>query len=348
MISNFAKKVVIWPRKSALPEAGMFRRGYLPAILLFSTAVFAGSVFASEKKSEQQIVIDLDACINTLLNKEKTVYQGNPLTLKQDCPKLLPYLTDPLFEHISPPLEDKTTFSQLYDVLRILKSARVNKHVTNWQFDHAGLSKLLDEVYEPIAKPEEINNFVDVFWKWIEQKLREYLGEDNWFTRTFDFDIEPGDDLFSGLKNLLIAMLVVMILYIIINELYAANIRQYFSRRKAAKTSVQKQLERHNKAPTGLNDIIQLPLRQQVPALLRYSLQVLIKKGVIPNRYSLTNQEFLKITKKHAPEISRDLGMIITSSDKVLYGNKSISAGDASLLFEYAKKLESAHIKDRT
>lgn len=317
----------------------------LPAVLLLLLAGYAGSVFASDLPGIDRA---FDACINVLLERKEPVYQADTVSLKKVCPDLAARLDEPALAHISPPLTDSTSFSQLHDVLRALKSNTPSMNAGNWQLDHAGLNKLLDEVYVPETKPEEVKSFIDVFWDWVREKLREYFEGDNWFTRTFDIKPEPGDEFFEGLKNTTIVILVVFILYIIINELYAANISKFFKRRRMQKSTAADRFSTSNNALHNLNDILQLPLRQQVPALLRYSLQVLISKGIIPRRYSLTNREFLELTRQHAPEISRDLEIIINSSDRVLYGNKSIAAGDASLLFDRVRKLESTQAMEET
>jgi len=314
----------------------MSRKTKLPAILLFCS-VFAGSAFAS---SQSDIVDAFSLCINDLLSQEKQVYTNDPISLKQQCPKLLPFLDKPALAHFSPPLQDKTSISQLLDISRTLENSHIISDNNKWKLDHSGLDRLLDEVYVQETEKNEIKNFTDIFWEWVAEKIRKYFDSDNWLTRNFDLSIKPGDSFFEGLKNTVVVILIAFILYIIINELYAANISKYFARRKARKAVNNAREESIGKHLYGLNDILQLSIRQQIPALLRYSLQILIKKGVIPKRYSLTNQEFLKIARNHLPELSHDLEIIINTSDKVLYGNKTIAAGDASTLFERVKKIE--------
>lgn len=314
----------------------MSRKTKLPAILLFCS-VFAGSAFAS---SQSDIVDAFNLCINNLLSQQKQVYTNDPISLKQQCPNLLPFLDQPDLAHFSPPLQDKTSFSQLLDISRTLENSRKIPNTNKWELDHAGLDSLLDEVYVQETDKNEIKSFTDIFWDWVAENIRKYFDSDNWFTRNLDTSFKPGDGFFEGLKNTVVVILIAFILYIIINELYAANISKYFARRKARKAIADDRHESTNNPLYGLNDILQLSIRQQVPALLRYSLQILIKKGVIPKRYSLTNQEFLKIARNHLPELSRDLEIIVNTSDKVLYGNKTIAAGDASRLFERVRKIE--------
>ena len=321
----------------------MSLKSKLSAILLLFS-VFAGSAFASDNS---EITYAFNTCINKLLAQEKQVFKDNSVSLKKDCPKLLPFLKQPVLAHFSPPLQNKTSFSQLLDISRALETSRTTQSKGKWKLDHDGLNSLLDEVYVPETNTKEIKSFTDIFWQWVEENIRKYLDSDNWFTRNFDLDIKPGDNFFDGLKNTVIVVLIAFILYIVINELYAANISKYFARRKAKKAIADSGQGSVSKTLYGLNDILQLSIRQQVPALLRYSLQLLVKKGVIPKRYSLTNQEFLTIARKHLPELSRDLEIIINTSDKVLYGNKTIAAGDASILFDRVKKLENVRYREQ-
>ena len=72
-----------------------------------------------------------------------------------------------------------------------------------------------------------------------------------------------------------------------------------------------------------------------------------MKKGIVPRRNNLTNREFLTITREKAPEIARELAPISHAADKVVYGQRSLSAGDIAILFEKAQILEEMEVEDK-
>ena len=240
------------------------------------------------------------------------------------------------------------TVSQLYDIQRSLKSFEISPAISP-SFDHAGLKQLLEKIYEPEQKPTKIENPIDKFWEWVGQKLRDYFKEDNWFSRHFDFKNETGTNIFDGIKNSIIVILIVLVFYIIINELRAAEIIKLFRRRyRNQDARAADELRSQGATLQGISDISNLPMNRQIPALLRYTLQYLIDKNVLPHRYNLTNQEFLTIIKHELPLISRDFELLVTTVDKVIYGRKSLAAGDASKLYDNVKKIMQLSARAKT
>lgn len=304
-----------------------------------------GSSFASEVTTPLFLI---ETCINRLAtDNEPNDHADNP-NLKNVCPELVSILNHPRLAHLEPPPGDEVTVSQLYDIQRSLKSFEISPAISP-SFDHAGLKQLLEKIYEPEQKPTKIENPIDKFWEWVGQKLRDYFKEDNWFSRHFDFKNETGTNIFDGIKNSIIVILIVLVFYIIINELRAAEIIKLFRRRyRNQDARAADELRSQGATLQGISDISNLPMNRQIPALLRYTLQYLIDKNVLPHRYNLTNQEFLTIIKHELPLISRDFELLVTTVDKVIYGRKSLAAGDASKLYDNVKKIMQLSARAKT
>lgn len=314
----------------------MWRSACAIVLACLLTVCETGSSFAAENPTPLFLI---ERCIDRLATTSEPKDHTDNLNLKSACPELVSILNHPRLAHLEPAPGDEVTVFQLYDIQRSLKSFETSPAISP-AFDHAGLKQLLDKIYEPEQKPAEIENPIDKFWEWVGQKLRDYFKEDNWFSRHFDFENETGTNIFDGIKNSIIVILIVLVCYIIVNELRAAEISKLFHRRyrkQAARAADE--LRSQGTSLQGINDISNLPMNRQVPALLRYTLQYLIDKNVLPHRYNLTNQEFLTIVRHELPLISRDFELLVTTVDKVIYGHKSLAAGDASKLYDNVKKI---------
>lgn len=282
----------------------------------------------------------LDTCLNRLHEVEHASDPDEEVTLSDSCPELSLQLDNPQLAQLEPALEDETSLSQLVDVqhsLNSLQASPASRHAP----DLKGLKQLLKNIYKPEKEVKPLENPIDKMLEWISQKIRQFFQHDNWLTRNLHFEKKPGENFIKGMTNTIVVILIVLVLYIIINELYAANIISLFKRRAGKRMRMREnELQTQSTALIGIKEISELPLNHQVPALLRYTLQYLIDKQVLPRRYNLTNQEFLAILRQRLPAASRDFELLVNSGDRVLYGRKSMAVGDASQLFEHVRKIE--------
>ena len=316
----------------------MWRRGNVRLIVCLLSFATAGDIFASSYTEIRQLV---EECVERQFAPQATVYEDAPLDLEAVCPDLSLRLDNDIFAQLQPPLQHETTFRQLHDVQRSLQSFAPAQNAGPTALDQAGLQALLEEVYEPHVKPELPPNPIDKFWAWVGDKLREFLNEDNWLTRNFDFTPASDKGLLAGLKNTVIVILIVLVLYILISELRAANVVGLFRRRRRHQARFETGELNSRQSPVhNLRNISDLPLNQQVPAMLRYAIHYLVEQRVLPRQYSLTNQEFLALVRKNLPDVAQDFESLVSTGEQVLYGNKSLPADDAAKLYAHVKNIE--------
>lgn len=324
------------------------RHGFYSILItgLLSLAA-AGRPAASPLSSHLEALHALDACMAHVFDANETVFEDAPLNLDSVCPDLGAQLNKPFFARLQPPLQRETTFRQLHDAQRSLASFTPAYSSRPKTLNHAGLTALLNDIYEPVVKPDSSSDLIDRFMTWIEEKLRGFFAENDWLTRNFDFTPEPDSGMFKGLVNTLIVILIVFILYIVINELRAANIWAMLKRRQRramhSETNIQV-----TEAQTihHLGDIRKLPLDQQAPALLRFTIQTLVARDVLPGRYSLTNREFLALVHATLPGVAGDFAALVNSGELVVYGKQDLSEEHTAALFDNVKHIEqvrSAH-----
>ena len=282
----------------------------------------------------------IDSCLKRLPGIDKPSKRDVELLLSDACPALSLQLDNPQLAALDPPLDDETTIGQLLDVKHSLLSRQAHPSAGHApQTD--SVQQVLKEIYQPEKIKKSVEDPVEKMLDWLGQKLREYFKHDNWLTRNFNFDKQVSENVIKGMTNALVVILAVVVLYIIVNELRAASILKLFRRRSGVHRRLREQTaQTHGEAPANIKAISELPLNRQVPALLRYTLQYLIDKQVLPRRYNLTNQEFLAIVRDRLPAATHDFKLLVDSGDRALYGNKPIAASETTKLFEHVKNIE--------
>lgn len=287
-----------------------------------------------------QALTKIDGCLAQLAAQDPAVTKDSPVKLSQVCPAVAGLLQDPALAQLEPALAETTSLAQLHDVRRSLASFKPGS-TTGQQPDTAELQQVLTQVYQPEQEPVQTKTAMDKLADWLNTKVRQLFEGDNWFSRHFEPGEISGTDVVIGIRNSIIVLLIVLVLYIIANELYAADIFKLLARKQRARRAQRDDVvQTQHAASTGIHEISELPLNRQVPALLRYVLQYLMARQILPHRYTLTNQEFLAIIQEQHPAASRDFEILVQANDRILYGRKSLASGDASKLFEHAKNIE--------
>jgi len=298
------------------------------------TAAAAGQVYATNAGTAPRL---LDECIRHLHEKEHLVKPDQSVTLTESCPSLHRLIDNPVFLQLDPALANKTTLGQLVDSKRALASINTPP-LNNRRLNRSGLDSILKSIYQQKTPAQLKKGMVDKFMDWLDQKFNEYFKHDNWFTRNFGKNLD--EKAKQGLVNTLIVILILIVIFLVANELRAARTMNLFKRRKHPKSEYKYEAESKFRSRINLNDIAELPLYRQVPALLRYTLQHLMEKQILPRRDNLTNREFLAIVREKLPQAGRDFELLVNQIEKVIYGNKSLAVGNTSKLYEHVRNIE--------
>ena len=295
----------------------------------------AGSAMAS---SDTSTLGQIDTCLDHIRQQKATT--DDEVTLSESCPGLSISLSDPALAQMDPIIEDDTSPAQLEDVRQSLISRHPTStaaHTLNTQ----NVASVLKQVYQPPKEIKPSQSLLSKALDWIGEKLRNFFKRDNWLTRNLDAENKLGKDVMSSVLNAIVVILVVLVLFIVVNEFRAASIHKLFRRRRYRRLQSDEQdLATQEALPRGLKGISTLPLNLQVPALLHYSLQVLMDKQILPRRENLTYREFLAILKEKLPESTGDFEQLINSGERVLYGKQALLAQDTDQLYARVKNIE--------
>ncbi len=288
----------------------------------------------------------IDTCLTRLHNVEHATHASDNVTLSDSCPELSLQLTNPELDQLEPALEDETTLRQLKDVQRSLLSLQATpayKHtpaVTD-------VKQILKKIYTPENQTKPVENPVDKLLDWVGKKLREFFQHDNWISRHFHFDNKISKNVIKGMFNIFVLLLVIIVLFIVVNELRAANFFTLFGHKRGKRRhQLVRGLATEDSQRVGIREISELPLNRQVPALLRYTLQTLMDKHILPHRYNLTNQEFLGLLRQNLPDASNAFELLVNTGDKVIYGNKLITTEENRQVLEHVRQIEQLQSKE--
>jgi len=304
------------------------------SITLAATTI--GQVCAAEIARATQL---LDECITQLRETSHIVKPDQSVTLSQSCTSLYHNIRDPAFSQLDPPLRDETTLGRLTNNRRSLASIH-DQALNDIQLKREGLKKLLNSIYHKKQVPKSKKGWVDKVVDWLGEKYDEYLKHDNWFTRNFRFGKNLDQSTKRGMVNSLIVVLILLVVFLVANELRAAGTMSLFRhRRKSRRHEISITPGPKPLAQVNLNSISELPVHRQVPALLSFTLSHLIKAKLLPQRMDLTNREYLDIVRKNLPRAERDFETLVNQSELVVYGNKSLGAGSTGLLYENVRNI---------
>jgi hypothetical protein len=251
------------------------------------------------------------------------------LILEEVCPGLAQSVAKlPAAGSLSQPLDLQTTPNQLRD-LRALLGSYQGSPASVERFDFAALPELLARTLQveptpPLSWWQRIKN-------WLAQKLRGSDKSDYRWLTEFLKSLDPPEWLADIILRASVAVVLLLALAVVVNELRAANLSSWLQRRNRT--------QRASRVPAtagasrlAWKDVANLPPGQQSAALLRLVLQELVERGLLPDDLSLTNGEMLvrlgASARAHAPPF----GELAAAADAVLFGDRAVAAAQLAPL----------------
>ncbi len=314
------------------PDAA--RRCFLLLGLLFSAlALPVARASADADARADEIGRRLDRCLSTLNAGAEPVPPYRRLILEEVCPGLAQSVAAlPAAGSLSQPLDLQTTPDQLRDLRALLGSFRSPPAGVE-RFDLAALPELLARTLEVEPKPPV--SWWQRFKDWLAQKLRGSGESDyRWLTQ-FLKSLDPPEWLADLILRASVAVILLLALAVVVNELRTANLSTWLQRRS--------RMQRAGRVPAAAGaaklawkDVTNLPPAQQPAALLRLVLQELIERGLLPDDQSLTNREMLARLGAAARAHAAAFAELAAAADAVLFGNRLVVAAQLAPLHQAA------------
>ena len=278
----------------------------------------------------------LERCLGALDASVEPLPPYRRLILEEVCPGLARAVAElPEADSLSPPLDQQTTPNQLQD-LRALLVAYRSPPASVERFDFAGLPELLARTLA--VEPTPPVSWWQRFKDWVAKKLRGSSPSDfRWLTEFLE-SLDPPDWLADLVLRASIAVVLLLALAVVVNELRAANLSSWLQRRSRAQRTSHMAV---TNGPAGLTwkDVASLPPGQQSAALLWLVLQELIGRGLLPDDLSLTNREMLARLGTAARVHEAPFAELAAAADAVLFGNRAVVAAQLLPLHRAAQAI---------
>ena len=236
---------------------------------------------------------------------------------------------------LSRPLEEQTTPNQLQDLRALLGSYR-SPPASVERFDFAALPELLARTLA--VEPTPPVSWWQRFKDWLAKKLGASGKSDYRWLTEFLKSLDPPEWLADLILRASIAVILLLALAVVVNELRAANLSSWLQRR--SRTQRPSRVPVANGA-AGLTwkDVANLPPGQQPAALLWLVLQELIGRGLLPDDLSLTNREMLIRLGTAARVHEAPFAELAAAADAVLFGNRAVVAAQLLPLHQAAQTI---------
>ena len=278
----------------------------------------------------------LDRCLGTLNAGAEPVPPYRRLILEEVCPGLTQAVaTLPAAGSLSQRLEVQTTPDQLRDLRALLGSFRSPPAGVE-RFDLATLPDLLARTLQ--VEPTPPVSWWQRFKDWLAQKLRGSGESDfRWLTQFLN-SLDPPEWLADLILRASVAVILLLALAVVVNELRTANLSSWLQRRS--------RMQRAGRVPAAAGaaklawkDVTNLPPAQQPAALLRLVLQEMIGRGLLPDDQSLTNSEMLERLGAAARAHAAAFAELAAAADAVLFGDRMVEAAQLAPLHQAAQAI---------
>jgi len=186
-----------------------------------------------------------------------------------------------------------------------------------YSLDYSGLASIVDNIWQPVSEDAPLL-FLDALLSWMKDLgLEEHADTFRDFISTY----MPAEESVQLFFTIIIWLIVIAVLALVLYEFYRAGmLRLPRSRHNAdddQQSAIQPALE--------WQSVMALPLREQISALLRYSIDSLSSRKLLPASNSFTNHELIACLEQTDARKVPLLREQIELTEPVVYGNAPVT-----------------------
>ncbi|WP_455209621.1 hypothetical protein [Kaarinaea lacus] len=277
------------------------------------------------KTFSTELHTQLDHCLARIEQRYRDELEFE-FDIQNHCPSLAHTLARHEFSiYLQPPLEKNLTVEQLMDLLSIVATIHSNSGNTTspaYRFDFHSLSEILNDTLIP--EPEQDLSWWKRFLNWLAEYfdktdsnqpdwLKDWLAKLSvppWVVKTF----------YTGI----VILLAILLLAIIIVEVRAAGISNWFKRRSQQFRYNKTHPEEAIEAMLTWEAILQLPAKEKILSSYKKLLYILASKNLIPADSSLTNYEIQTCLEKSLGSEQTVFRQLIRGVETTVYGDQAL------------------------
>ena len=182
-------------------------------------------------------------------------------------------------------------------------------------FDFSSVDDIVNATWQPVNEDSSFL-FMDAVLSWLKN-----LGFEKHADTVQDFftDYMPSKESVELFFIIFICLIVLAVVFLVLREFYLAGMLRlpHFSKRPNTR------IEKHSEPVLQWRQVLSLPIREQISALLRYSIECLVASNVIPASKSYTNRELKAHLLQSDPIKARLFQEQIQLTEPILYGDEA-------------------------
>jgi len=231
------------------------------------------------------------------------------------CPGLVSSYDVEKFEHAL--VVTDTDFASIEDCELLGSFYFHPSRLRDYSPDYAQLEAIVDAIWQPVNE-ESPFLLMEALLSWMKALGLEQHAES---FRDFVNEYMPAEESVQLFFTILIWLIVCGTVILVIHEFYRAGMLRLpgFQRLQRSDTKAEVRPAWQWEA------ILALPLREQISALLQYSIQHLAKENLVPASNSFTNHELIAYLEKSDLQKADLLREQIDLTEPVVYGDESVS-----------------------
>ncbi len=184
-------------------------------------------------------------------------------------------------------------------------------------FDFASVGDIVDATWQPVNE-EPPFLLMDAILSWLKN-----LGFEQHTDTLQDFlnEYMPSEESVELFFEIIIWLIMLATVFLVLREFYLAGMLRlpHFYKKSGQENDKQ------DEPVLQWQQILALPLREQISALLRFSIERLIASNAIPASQSYTNHQLTAHLRKLNPQKAGMLSEQIQITEPVLYGDEAVT-----------------------
>ena len=231
------------------------------------------------------------------------------------CPGLVSSYDVEIFERLL--VVTDAEFASIEDCEQLAEFYSDSPLLSDYSLNYSRLSAIVDETWQP-ANEEAPFLLLEAILSWMKRLGFEEHAES---VRNFVNEYMPAQESIRLFFTVVIWFIIIGTLVVVLYELYRAGML----RMPCLRGRLDDGKMAENKPFMQWDAIPALPLREQISALLQYSIDYLVARNLVPSSNSYTYRELISCLEKSD---SRKAGLLreqIDLTEPVLYGDERVS-----------------------
>jgi hypothetical protein len=210
-----------------------------------------------------------------------------------------------------------TDFSSIEDCEQLGRFYFHPYGLPDYSLDYAQLGAIVDEIWQPVNE-EAPFLLIEAILSWMKGLGLEQYAES---FRNFANEYMPAEESVQLFFTIIIWLVVCGTIILVMHEFYRAGMLKLprFQGLQGDRTGAEV------KPVWQWEAILALPLREQISALLQYSIERLVSENLVPASSSFTNRELIAYLEKSDAHKAGLLREQIDLTEPVVYGDERVS-----------------------